>query len=89
MSNMDNYKSNINTMTEDLNESTGASWLWAFLFGPIWFLFIGSWRYAAISLVLSLFVVGIIINPFLAYPAHRAVARDKAEKAYASGVKPQ
>jgi hypothetical protein len=65
-------------LTRTCNESTGLSWLWAFLFGWIWFLYIGNGKMALVSFVLTLFVVGLIVNPFLAYRAHRQVARREA-----------
>ncbi len=61
----------------DYDESTGASWLWAFLFGPIYYAVHGFWGRAAIVLVLDFVYIGIIVSPFLAYPAWQ----DRAQKA--------
>ncbi len=63
------------------NESTGLSWLWAFCFGPIWFLYIGAGWWALGTLVASICTLGaaILVYPFLAYPAHRYVARRKVK----------
>jgi hypothetical protein len=62
------------------DESTKASWLWAFLFGPIWFVWHGFYRQAFIVFLLNLVLIGIIVAPFLAYPAWRERAKTKAEK---------
>jgi len=68
------------TLAESFNESTGASWFWALLFGPIYFAVHGFWGRAALVLVLNLFVIGVLVAPFLAYPAWRERARRQAEK---------
>jgi len=71
----------IEELSESFNESTGFSWLWAFLFGPIYFAVHGFWSRAALVLVLNLIIIGWFIAPFLAYPAWRIRAREKAERA--------
>jgi len=87
MTDMTQYESEIERMAEHMNESTSLSWFWAFMFGPLWFLYIGSYRWALIALALCFLVIGIVVNPFLAYAAHRSVARQKAEEAYQRGVR--
>lgn len=67
-------------VAEQLNESTGLSWLWAFLFGPIYFAVHGFWGRAGIVLLLNFVIIGFIVAPFLAYPAWRGRAEEKAEK---------
>ncbi len=66
--------------TADMDESTGLSWLWCFLFGPLWFLFIGSGKWALISFIAAIFTIGLsmFVMPFFAYKAHRDVARKNA-----------
>lgn len=74
-------KAEIESLSSQFDESTGASWLWAFLFGPIYFAFHGFWGRAAIVLLLNFVIIGFIVAPFLAYPAWKARALEKAEKA--------
>ena len=71
---------NLNKLAEAMNESTDFSWLWCFLFGPLWFAFIGSWKWFFISILANLATLGvaIIIMPLFAYKAHREVAMSKA-----------
>lgn len=68
------------SLAESFNESTGLSWFWAFLFGPLYFAVHGFWARALLVLVLNLFIIGILVSPFLAYPAWRERARRKAEQ---------
>jgi hypothetical protein len=70
----------IDLMAETLDESTGVSWLWAFLFGPLYFLAHGFWQRALVVFLLNLIIIGFLVAPFLAYPAWRGRARDRAEK---------
>ncbi|APX13389.1 hypothetical protein BWR18_18145 [Tateyamaria omphalii] len=56
------------------------SWLWAFLFGPIYFAVHAFYARALIVLVLNFLIVGFLIAPFLAYPAWKKKAEEKAEK---------
>ncbi|WP_323771065.1 DUF2628 domain-containing protein [Antarctobacter sp.] len=72
-------KAEAEILAETFDDSTGASWLWAFLFGPLYFAVHGFWGRAAIVLVLSFFIIGIFVAPFLAYPAWRERAKKKAE----------
>lgn len=65
-------------LASTFDESTGLSWLWAFLFGPLYFLVHGFYGRAAVVFVLNLFVIGFIVAPFLAYPAWRKRAEEKA-----------
>lgn len=62
------------------SESSGLSWLWAFLFGPIYFAVHGFWSRAIVVLILNVFVIGFLIAPFLAYPAWRKRAEEKAQQ---------
>lgn len=68
-------------LTDVYNESTRLSWLWAFLFGPIYFAVFGFWGRAAIILLLNFVIIGFIIAPFMAYPAWRARAEKRALQA--------
>lgn len=74
--------------TRDVNESTGLSWLWCFFFGPFWFLFIGSPKWAVISFGAALCTLGLsaFIMPFFAYKAHRDVAERKALMLMSAGA---
>ena len=72
-------KAEIAALAATYDESTGLSWLWAFLFGPLWALYIGNLKYAVIMFVLNLVLIGFVLNPFLAYAAHRDRAQRKAE----------
>lgn len=71
----------IDQLSEQFDESTGLSWLWAFLFGPIYFAVHGFWKRAVLVLVLNFILIGFIVAPFLAYPAWRIRAKEKAERA--------
>lgn len=61
---------------QDRDQSTALSWLWCFLFGPLWFLFIGAYKWALIALIgnIATFGLAIFVMPFFAYRAHREVA---------------
>lgn len=61
-----------------LDESSGLSWLWAGLFGPFYFAFHGFWGYAAASVACCFFLITWPVNFFLAYPAWRGRAMQKA-----------
>jgi hypothetical protein len=54
------------------------SWFWALMFGPLYFAAHGFWGRALIVLVPGFFFIGIIVAPFLAYPAWRRRAKKKA-----------
>jgi len=84
--NIEQHQAKIETLAAQMNESTALSWFWAFLFGPLWFAFHGFWGRAVLVFVLNFFVIGFILAPFLAYPAWRERAREKAERAIAAGV---
>lgn len=72
----------IEELAESFDESTGLSWLWAFLFGPIYFAVHGFYSRAVLVFVLWwIFFIGFVVAPFLAYPAWRARAKEKAERA--------
>jgi len=67
-------------LATSFNESTGLSWLWAFLFGPLYFAVHGFWSRALVVLLLNFLIIGFILAPFLAYPAWRKRAEEKAEQ---------
>jgi hypothetical protein len=71
-------KANIAELARSFDDSTGLSWLWAFLFGPIYFAVHGFWGRAAIVFVLNFFIIGFFVAPFLAYPAWRSRAEERA-----------
>lgn len=71
----------IDELSDSFNESTGLTWLWAFLFGPIYFAVHGFWSRAALILVLNFIIIGFIVAPFIAYPAWKIRAKEKAERA--------
>jgi hypothetical protein len=71
----------IDELSDNFNESTGLTWVWAFLFGPIYFAIHGFWSRAALIFVLNFLIIGFFIAPFIAYPAWRIRAKEKAERA--------
>lgn len=73
-------KAEIELIAETYNESTGLSWLWAFLFGPLYFWVNGFVARGFVVLLLNFIIIGFIVSPFLAYPAWRKKAYLKAEK---------
>lgn len=75
-----NYASDLKAIEDKHNQSTSFSWLWALLFGPIYFAVHGFWGRAGIVLLLNFFIIGFFVAPFLAYPAWRARARKEAER---------
>ena len=54
--------------------------------GPLYFAAHGFWGRAVLVLALNFVLIGFIVAPFLAYPAWRERAREKAERAIAAGV---
>lgn len=54
-----------------MKSSTKLTWLWSFLFGPIYFMWHRFWGYAFLLFVLNLLLVGFVVSPFLAYKAWR------------------
>ena len=64
---------------EEMTESTRLTWLWALLFGPLYFAVHGFRGQAVTVLVLDLLLVGLVLAPFLAYPAWRRRGRERAE----------
>jgi hypothetical protein len=62
---MNTFKNKSNGHTEQISMVT---FLWAFLFGPFYFVFKGIWRHAVISFFAAIFTVGIsaFIYPFFA-----------------------
>jgi Flp pilus assembly protein TadB len=73
-------------LQKQYDDSTKASWFWAFLFGPIYFAVHGFWGRAAIIFVLNFLVIGIIVAPFMAYPAWRERAEKKAQQSIATAA---
>lgn len=71
----------VDDLSDSFNEATGLSWLWAFLFGPLYFAVHGFWSRAALILFLNFLIIGFLVAPFLAYPAWRIRAKEKAERA--------
>lgn len=52
-----------------LNKSTPLSWLWALLFGPLYYFVHGFFGRAILILGLDFFIIGIIISPIIVYGA--------------------
>ena len=48
---------------------TTFSWLWCFLFGPIYFIYKGIWSHALLCLIMAIITMGFsqLIYPFFAY----------------------
>lgn len=67
-------------LADSLNESTALSWFWALLFGPLYDLVHGFFARALVVLVLYLMGIGVVLSPFLAYPAWRKRAQARAEE---------
>ncbi|MCA0963285.1 hypothetical protein [Salipiger bermudensis] len=67
-------------LIETYKESTGLTWLWSLLFGPIYFWVHGFVGMGFIVLIVSIatFGIGILAAPFLAYYAWRKRAEKKA-----------
>jgi hypothetical protein len=63
------------------DESTGFTWLWSILFGPLYFWVHGFVGRGFILLGISIVTLGlgVLVAPFLAYPAWKKKARIKAE----------
>jgi hypothetical protein len=62
------------------NESTGLSWLWALLFGPLYFWVHGFVARGFVLLGISIITLGfgLLLAPFIVYPAWRKKAEQKA-----------
>jgi hypothetical protein len=71
-------KAEVAELSRSFNDSTSLSWLWAFLFGPIYFAVHGFWGRAVLVFVLNLVFIGPLVAPFLAYPAWRQRAEERA-----------
>ena len=69
-------------LIEQMDESTSLSWLWCAFFGPFWFLYIGAYGWAVLSLFLALVTAGLssFVVPFFAYKAHKQVATARVDK---------
>ncbi|MDE0209529.1 MAG: DUF2628 domain-containing protein [Boseongicola sp.] len=63
---------------EAIDDSTGLSWLWALVFGPIYFAVYRFWWQALLVLLLDFILIGFIVAPFMAYPAWRSRAKKSA-----------
>lgn len=66
-------------LADSFDESTGLSWFWALVFGPLYYLVHGFYARALVVLLLDLMVIGFVLSPFLAYPAWRKRALGRAE----------
>lgn len=64
---------------DEMNESTRLTWLWALLFGPLYFAAHGFRSQAVLVLLLDLMLVGLLAAPFLAYLAWRQRGAERAE----------
>tara|TARA_Y100000031_G_C7941324_1_gene257216 strand:- start:151 stop:450 length:300 start_codon:yes stop_codon:yes gene_type:complete len=73
-------RAEIELLAESLDESTSLSWLWALLFGPIYYWVHGFVGRGFLILALNFIIIGFFIAPFLAYPAWKKRALEKAEK---------
>lgn len=73
-------KAEADVLADTFDDSTGVSWLWAFLFGPIYFAVHGFWGRALLVFLLNFLIIGFFVSPFLAYPAWRDRAQKKADK---------
>jgi uncharacterized membrane protein YoaK (UPF0700 family) len=67
-------------MSGNFDESTEASWIWAFLFGPVYFLVHGFFGRAALLVFLNLILIGFVVAPFMVYPAWRKRAEERASE---------
>ncbi len=76
-------RAELELLAETYNESTGLSWLWAFLFGPLYFWVNGFVGYGFLIFFLNFIIIGFVVAPFLAYPAWRKRSMDKAKKLHA------
>lgn len=76
-------KAEIELIAETYNESTGLSWLWAFLFGPLYYWVNGFVGLGFLIFFLNFIIIGFLISPFLVYPAWRKRAKARAEKLHA------
>jgi len=65
------YKHPVNGYTQRAGDS--ASWLWCFLFGPLYFAVRRNWTHFFLCLVLALCTFGIsqLIYPFFVYRINR------------------
>lgn len=74
-------KAEVEILTDTFNESTGFTWLWSLLFGPLYFWVHGFVGRGFILLAICIVTIGfgVLLAPFLAYPAWKNRARRKAE----------
>ena len=73
-------KAEMRQLAATFNDSTGLSWLWALLFGPIYFRVHGfvARGFILLGITVVTFGFGGLIAPFIAYPAWRKRAEAKA-----------
>jgi|TARA_R100000935_G_scaffold55959_1_gene86619 hypothetical protein len=74
-------KAEAELLTDTFNESTGLTWLWSILFGPIYFWvhgFVGR-GFVLLAICIVTLGFGVFFAPFLAYPGWKKRARRKAE----------
>jgi len=73
-------KAEMRQLAATFNESTGLSWLWAFLFGALYFWVHGFVARGFVLLIITVctFGFGALIAPFIVYPAWRKRAEAKA-----------
>lgn len=78
-------KAEAELLKKSFKESTGLTWLWALLFGPIYFWVHGFVLMGFVVLIIAVatFGVGILAAPFIAYYAWGDRAKKKAENAVA------
>jgi membrane protein insertase Oxa1/YidC/SpoIIIJ len=73
-------KAELELIAETYNESTGLSWLWAFIFGPIYFWVNGFVARGFVIFALNFVIIGFFLAPFIVYPAWRKRSMEKARK---------
>lgn len=64
----------------DYYDGTWLSPVWAFAFGPFYYLRHGFWREFVLLAILAPFMVGVFLSPFLARSAWERRAVDRADK---------
>ncbi len=76
----------IEALKKAYKDSTGLTWLWSLLFGPIYFWVHGfiAMGFVIILICVPTYGVGILAAPFLAYHAWNRRATRKAEYAVAA-----
>lgn len=74
-------KAETDELTKTFDESTGFTWLWSILFGPLYFWVHGfvARGFVLLGICIVTLGFGVLIAPFMAYPAWKNKARAKAE----------